>query len=83
MYFIPFDTGIGMMMCQYEKEVQLPFYLVYITKAASGEGIKMFIISSISVTITWQESLKMSVNGAYHLTQSPLYHIAGIDSVYI
>lgn len=81
MYFLPFHTGISMMMCQYEKELQLPFYLVYITKAASGEEIKMFIISCISVTITWRESLKMSENGAYHLTQSPLYHIAGINSV--
>lgn len=45
MYFIPFHTGIGVMMCQYEKELQLPFYLAYILKAAAGEEIKMFIIS--------------------------------------
>lgn len=34
-----------MMMCQYEKELQLPFYLVDITEAAAAEEIMVFIVS--------------------------------------
>lgn len=40
------------MMCQYEKELQLPFYLVDITEAATDEEIKLFIISCRIMILT-------------------------------
>lgn len=80
-----------MMMCQYERELQLPFYMVDITEAADGEEIKVFIIScrimfltknmTCFVNIMWPERSKMPVNVTCHLALSSLCHVAGISLV--
>lgn len=74
-----------MMMCQCEKELQLPFYLVDIIEAAAADEEMRFFSSfhaelcfspsanvSCSVNITWLERSKMPVNGACQLAQPSL-----------